>query len=293
VSGVDLPFGLPEVDYSEYSNRQLVSVPLAVLLIALLIIGGVWLTTGAPVDLGMEFTGGTEMRIQDVGGENPQQQIREGFETQPASIQPVAGSDIYIVSFGEGTDSEALETQAENAGFDVQSVDTTSASFGAEAQIQAVGGIVVAFVGMSVLVFAMFRTFVPSIAVVASAFSDIAVPLALMNVFGIQLTLGSVAALLMIIGYSVDSDILLNNHVLRRSGGFYESAYRAMETGITMTLTSIAAMVVMTIVATAFGIGLLSSIGLILVFGLTTDLLNTYMLNMSLLRWWKFEGVNR
>jgi preprotein translocase subunit SecF len=49
----------------------------------------------------------------------------------------------------------------------------------------------------------------------------------------------------------------------------------------------------MTIVATAFGIGLLSSIGLILVFGLTTDLLNTYMLNMSLLRWWKFEGVNR
>ncbi len=290
--GVDLPFGLPEVDYSEYSNRQLIAVPLAVLAVALLIIGGVWLTTGAPVDLGMEFTGGTEMRLQ-IDGENPDQQIRQAFDAEPAGIQPVAGSDIYIVSFGTEVNSERLETQAENAGFGVESIDATSPSFGSEAQTQAIGGIVVAFVGMSVLVFAMFRTFVPSIAVVASAFSDVAVPLALMNVFGIQLTLGSVAALLMIIGYSVDSDILLNNHVLRRQGGFYESAYRAMETGITMTLTSIAAMTVMTIVATAFGIGLLSSIGLILVFGLTTDLLNTYMLNMSLLRWWKFEGVNR
>jgi preprotein translocase subunit SecF len=289
---VDLPFGLPEVDYSEYSNRQLIAVPLAVLAVALLIIGGVWLTTGAPVDLGMEFTGGTEMRLQ-IDGENPDQQIRQAFDAEPAGIQPVAGSDIYIVSFGTEANSEQLERQAEQAGFGVESIDATSPSFGSEAQIQAIGGIAVAFAGMSVLVFAMFRTFVPSIAVVASAFSDVAVPLALMNVFGIPLTLGSVAALLMIIGYSVDSDILLNNHVLRRQGGFYESAYRAMETGITMTLTSIAAMTVMTIVATAFGIGLLSSIGLILVFGLATDLLNTYMLNMSLLRWWKFEGVNR
>jgi preprotein translocase subunit SecF len=292
VPGVDLPFGLPEVDYSEYSNRQLIAVPLAVLAVALLIIGGVWLTTGAPVDLGMEFTGGTEMRLQ-IDGKNPDQQIRQAFDAEPAGIQPVAGSDIYIVSFGTEANSEQLEQQAEAAGFGVESIDATSPSFGSEAQTQAIGGIVVAFAGMSVLVFAMFRTFVPSIAVVASAFSDVAVPLALMNVFGIPLTLGSVAALLMIIGYSVDSDILLNNHVLRRQGGFYESAYRAMETGITMTLTSIAAMTVMTIVATAFGIGLLSSIGLILVFGLATDLLNTYMLNMSLLRWWKFEGVNR
>ncbi|KPN30286.1 protein-export membrane protein SecF [Halolamina pelagica] len=286
---VDLPFGLPEVDYAEYSNRQLVAVPLVVLAIALLIIGGVWLTTGAPVDLGMEFTGGTEMRLQ-VDGPNAEQQIQEAFTAEPASIQPVAGSDIYLVSFGADANSEQLETQAENAGFGVESIDATSPSFGSAAQTQAIGGIVIAFAGMSVLVFAMFRTFVPSIAVVVSAFSDVVVPLALMNVLGIQLTLGSVAALLMIIGYSVDSDILLNNHVLRRQGSFYESAYRAMETGITMTVTSIAAMTVMTIVATAFGIGLLSSIGLILVFGLATDLLNTYMLNMSLLRWWKFEG---
>ena len=116
---------------------------------------------------------------------------------------------------------------------------------------------------------------------------------ALMNVFGIDLTLGAVAALLMLIGYSVDSDILLNNHILRRRGGFYESTYRAMRTGVTMTLTSLAAMIVMTIVATMLGIPLLPDIALILVFGLSADLMNTYLMNVSLLRWYKYEGVAR
>jgi preprotein translocase subunit SecF len=31
----------------------------------------------------------------------------------------------------------------------------------------------------------------------------------------------------------------------------------------------------------------------VLVFGLTADLMNTYLLNLSLLRWYKFEGVAR
>jgi preprotein translocase subunit SecF len=128
---------------------------------------------------------------------------------------------------------------------------------------------------------------------VASAFSDIVIPLALMNLFGIELSLGTVAALLMLIGYSVDSDLLLNNHVLRRRGGFYESTYRAMRTGVTMTLTSIAAMTVMTIVSFLFGIPLLPEVGIVLVFGLTADLMNTYMLNVTLLRYYKYEAIGR
>jgi preprotein translocase subunit SecF len=289
---VQLPFGLPEVDYSNYTNRQLVAVPLGVLLVALVIIGGFWAVTGTPVDPGIAFTGGTEMRVVGAGDQS-RADLEAAFDSQPTSIQSVPSDDSFIVTFDNDVSTNTVENQAQQAGFEVLSVDATSASFGESAQIQAIGGVIVSFGGMSILVFAMFRSFVPSIAVVASAFSDIVVPVALMNLLGIELTLGSVAALLMLIGYSVDSDILLNNHIIRRSGGFYESAYRAMETGITMTLTSLSAMAVMTVVAALFGIDLLTSIGLILVFGLATDLMNTYMLNMSLLRWWKFEGVGR
>ncbi len=283
-------FEVPEVDYTQYSNRQLAAVPLAVLGVALLVLLGWYLLTGAPVTPGIEFTGGTEVRFttSDSIGE-----VREEFSAiDVSSVQPVAGSDAYILTTQE-TDTARIESIANQAGYDVTQIQGRSASFGASSQSQALMGLGIAFVGMSLLVFLMFRTFVPSIAVIASAFSDLMIPLALMNIFGIQLTLGTVAALLMLIGYSVDSDILLNNHVLRRRGGFYESAYRAMRTGVTMTLTSIAAMIVMTVVATLLAIPLLPEIGLVLTFGLTADLMNTYMLNMSLLRWYKYEGVAR
>jgi len=284
---------VPEVDYTQYSNRQLVVVPLAVLAVALLVIFGWYVMTGAPANLGLEFTGGTELRV-DVDGDNPREQIEGAFSAEPQSIQEVPADGSYVVAFGEGeVQSSELESQANEAGFEILTIDQVSPSFGDDTQLLALGGVGVAFLGMSLLVFAMFRTFVPSIAVVASAFSDIMIPLAMMNLLGIDLTLGTVAALLMLIGYSVDSDILLNNSVLRRTGDFYESIHRAMRTGVTMTLTSMSAMAMMTILAYIFGIQIMTAIGLILVVGLMADLMNTYLLNVTLLRWYVHEGVKR
>jgi preprotein translocase subunit SecF len=276
------------IDYERYSDRQLAAIPLIVLLLALAVLGGWYLSTGAPVTPGIDFTGGTELQIQSQASAD---EIRSTLGAE--SISPIASApNTYLVTFQSG-ETGALVDQARGAGYEVQSVQSVSASFGGDTQRLALIGVAIAFAGMSVLTFALFRSFVPSVAIVISAFSDIVVPLALMNLFGIRLSLGTVAALLMLIGYSVDSDILLNNHVLRRSGGFYESAYRAMRTGVTMTLTSIAAMAVMAITATLFGIPLLPEIGTVLVFGLTADLMNTYMLNMSLLRWYMYEGIAR
>ncbi|MFC6717149.1 protein translocase subunit SecF [Natrialbaceae archaeon GCM10025810] len=289
-------FDVPEIEFDRYTNRQLVAVPLAVLAVALLILTGSFLLYGTPVPLGMDFTGGTELTVQTT---TPEEDIAAAFDVEPESVDRVQTEENqYIVQFsGADQDSEDLTEQAEqNLEQDgdaeiVQSQSTISESFGDEAQRTALLGIGVAFVGMSVIVFLLFRSFVPSIAIVASAFSDVVIPLGFMAIVGIPLSLGTVAALLMLIGYSVDSDILLNNHVLRRSGGFYESTYRAMRTGVTMTVTSMAAMLVMAVSAWVFGIELLTSIGLILFVGLAADLMNTYMLNVSLLRWYKFRGV--
>jgi preprotein translocase subunit SecF len=290
---------VPEVDFQRYSNRQLVAVPLAVLAVALLILAGWYVAFGSPVILGIEFTGGTEVTLVASGGPD---QIRSAYESGDAadpcpcevsSLRSVqSASDTYIATF-QSTEGEELSALADEEGMEVTATRTTSATFGEDAQTTALFGIVLAFIGMSIVVFVMFRTFIPSVAVLASAFSDLVIPIAIMNVIGVPLSLGTVAALLMLIGYSVDSDILLNNHILRRSGGFYESVHRAMRTGVTMTVTSIAAMTVMTIVAYLFGIDLLASIGLVLVFGLITDLMNTYMLNVSLLRWYKSREVGR
>lgn len=273
-------------DYTLYSNRQLAAIPIAVLAVSLLIIAGWVVMTGMPVNPGIEFTGGTEIQVVVPDGTTGDE-VLASFEEPAESVREItAVENTYVVTF-QSTDANALENQAEAAGYDVTAVQSTSPSFGADTQKLAVGGVLVAFAGMSIIVFILFRTFIPSIAVVLSAFSDIIVPLALMNLTGIKLSLGTVAALLMLIGYSVDSDILLNNHILRRRGKFYESAYRAMRTGVTMTLTSLAAVIVMAVVSFIFGIDLLTSIGIVLAFGLVTDLMNTYLMNLSLLRWYR------
>ncbi|MEE6209561.1 protein translocase subunit SecF [Salarchaeum sp. III] len=293
-------FEVPEVDFSRYSNRQLLVPPLAALLVALVVLAGAFALTGTPVPLGIEFTGGTELTVT-----SPAQQsavVSAFSQHPPESVRAIPSRpDTYVLTFQAETGQTQAALQdyirqrisASSVQMELEGLRTTSATFGANNQEFALIGMLIAFGGMSVVVFALFRSFVPSFAVVASAFSDIVIPLALMNLFGIPLSLGTVAALLMLIGYSVDSDILLTNHVLRRSGSFYESVDRAFKTGATMTVTSLVAMIVMTIVAYAFGIELLSSIGMILAFGLATDLMNTYMLNLSLLRWYKYEGVSR
>jgi preprotein translocase subunit SecF len=285
-------FEVPEVDvdHRDYSNRQLATVPLAVLAAALVVIAAWYVLTGAPVGLGIEFTGGTELIVQT---EQSPAEIRDEFSLPVESVSPVrTEANTYVVT-SQSTNLDAFERQARGAGMSIQSAARTAAAFGGSSQTTALYGVGAAFAGMVIVVFLLFRTVVPSVAVIVSAFSDIVVPVALMNLLGIKLSLGTVAALLMLIGYSVDSDILLNTHVLRRRGSFHESVERAMRTGVTMTLTSIVAMSVMAVVASLFAIDLLAAIGTVLVLGLTTDLMNTYMLNVSLLRWYRYEGVTR
>jgi len=285
-------FEVPEIDYDRYSNRQLAVVPLAVLAVALAILVGAYVLTGSPVALGIDFTGGSELTVETTMS---QSEIRNSFDSDPVSVQAVQSeSNQHVVTFGsDAGDISDLADQAEAAGMTIRGSGTTPASFGAQSQQLALIGLAIAFGGMSLLTFALFRTFVPSIAVIVSAFSDIVIPLAVLSLLQVKVSLGTVAALLMLIGYSVDSDILLNNHILRRRGGFYESTYAAMQTGVSMTVTSMAAMAVMAIMATFYGIDLMSQIGFVLFLGLAADLMNTYLLNLSLLRWYKFEGVAR
>ena len=282
-------FNVESFPFKKYSNKQLASIPLTLLLVSILILGGWYLATGSPVNPGIEFTGGTEITLISDGGTDP---IYSTFNWPIDSIRPIATqTNAYIVTFQSSTvQPEQLELASSNAGFEVLAVQSTSPSFGAESQTLALLGIMMAFIGMAIVVFLLFRKLIPSVAVVLSALGDILIPLAIMNLLGIQLSLGTVAALLMLIGYSVDSDILLTNHILKRKGNFYESTYNAMRTGLTMTFTSLSAITVMTISSFLFGVDLLTSIGVVLIFGLLVDLLNTYLLNFSLLRWY-VEGL--
>jgi preprotein translocase subunit SecF len=142
---------------------------------------------------------------------------------------------------------------------------------------------------MAIVVFVAFRMIIPPLAVIFAAFSDIVVAIACMNLIGMELSLGTVAALLMLIGYSVDSNILLTTNLLRKKGDLDLKIRNAMKTGITMTFTTLSAVFAMFIVSSSIHlfsshfapIPILVDISLVLLFGLVMDL---WLLNAGILK---------
>ncbi|UGV40595.1 protein translocase subunit SecF [Methanococcoides orientis] len=271
-------------------DKQLITIPLVVLALALLVSVVVFSSTGAPVKLGLEFEGGTMIAFETQETADVLEQAYSGY-----SLDDVRkAGDRAILQFGpmESEDQKELEKDITSKYSNVE-IKQIGALYGKELQSQALKAIGLSFIGMAIVVFLIFRTAVPSIAVVLSAVSDIAIAVGFMNLVGIELSLGTVAALLMLIGYSVDSDILLTTRVLKRRGTVNENIGRAMHTGLTMTTTTLAALVVMYLVSTfsylvtssASQVNLLSDISIVLIFGLAADIMNTWLLNTGILRW--------
>ncbi len=127
---------------------------------------------------------------------------------------------------------------------------------------------------------------IPSFAVIISAVLDIFMTLVFVNLLGIETSTAGIVAFLMLIGYSVDTDIMLTNRLLKRhEGTVNERLKRSFKTGITMTVTSLIAMTIALIMVQSFSV-VLTQIFTILVIGLGFDLINTWLTNASILKWY-------
>lgn len=169
---------------------------------------------------------------------------------------------------------------------DNSSVEFSGASLSSGFYAQLRIAMIVAFLGMSIVVFFIFRTIVPSLAVIFSAFADIIMTIMVINLLGLQVSSAGIVALLMLIGYSVDTDILLTSRLLRnKEGSVNHRLFGAFKTGMTMTLTAIASVAVALIVIYDLSSTLRQMFTIILI-GLGFDILNTWITNASILKWY-------
>jgi preprotein translocase subunit SecF len=177
--------------------------------------------------------------------------------------------------------------------FNVLSFKNVGALLGNDAVTQIIYALVFAFVFMSVTVFFIFRDFVPSIAIILSAVCNISIAVGGMSLFGIPISVASVGALLMLIGYGVDTDIILTTRLLRRTEGSIEDrATDACKTGITMSFAALASMIVLFIVVKVFipSAQVLDDISAVLIMGLLSDLMSTWLMNLGILKWHMERG---
>ena len=189
-----------------------------------------------------------------------------------------------IDSLGEFFDYELIK--GENL-----DVVSTGSSLGESFYKQLRIAIFLSFIFMAIVVFVIFRSLVPSLAVIISAFADITMTLAFVNIFGIRVSSAGIIAFLMLIGYSVDTDIMLTTRLLKRQGegNVNKRLLDAFKTGLTMTLTSILAISIALFITSSFS-EVLKQIFIILIIGLGFDILNTWITNTSILKWYMEKG---
>jgi preprotein translocase subunit SecF len=135
------------------------------------------------------------------------------------------------------------------------------------------------------LIFTYIKNSIPSFTIMLSAFSNLIFLLAIVNLLGMRLSTAGIVAFLMMIGYSVDTNLLLTTRVLKRKHSINLEIFDAFKTGITMTLTSIVAVATALIVVYNFQ-SVLNQIFIILIIGLFLDVLNTWVSNASILKWY-------
>jgi preprotein translocase subunit SecF len=127
---------------------------------------------------------------------------------------------------------------------------------------------------------------IPSFAVILSAFADIVMTLTTVNLLDMSISSAGIVAFLMLIGYSVDTDILLTTRLLKKSeGSVNERIWGAFKTGMSMVSTSIAAVAVSLIIIYNLS-DTLRQIFTILLIGLVYDIFNTWITNTSMLKWY-------
>jgi len=135
-----------------------------------------------------------------------------------------------------------------------------------------------------IVVFLIFKTFVPSAAVLIGAGADVIIALGAMGLFGIPLTLASFAALLMLVGFSLDTDVLLTMRVIKRKEGDARGrAYEAMKTGLTMSMALMLSFICLFILASLTHINTYYEISAVAIAGLVGDVFATWFLNAVIL----------
>ncbi len=274
---------IPKYDINKYDPKRMMAIPAALFGIALVIVIITFAMTGVPVTPGIDFAGGTAVTIHTDDTKEQLIAFYAGYDLK--SIDEGIGSGGYYLKFGPMSNEEMMTFNDYTiSAYPDASIDQIGANFGATLQGQAMWAILFAFIGMAVVVFIAFRRVIPAVTVVCAGIADITITSAVMNLVGIELSLATTAALLMLIGYSVDSNILLTTKVLKREGNLGEKLSGAFRTGIIMTTTTLGAIVAMFIVAFIGQVPTLYNIAAVLIIGLISDIIFTWVFNAGVLR---------
>jgi preprotein translocase subunit SecF len=279
-----------KINYEKHSAKLMI-IPIIVIILAAIFLINAKIQTGELIQKDVSLSGGITLTLY---AENQIDAIELEKELEKELSEVVVrklsefGTEkqIGVVIETSDTDEEKLKSSITSlTGVEITnentSIEVVGSSLGESFYNQMVKALIFAFLFMSIAVLVTFRKLLPSFAVVIVAIGDIAITTAILNIIGMKISSAGIAALLLLIGYSIDTDVLLTTRILKRTEGtIFDGVFSSIKTGLTMTTTTIAAVLVAYLVSSSL---VLKQMFLIILIGLVVDIILTYLLNAPML----------
>lgn len=281
-------------EFFRNNYKKLFLVPILLAVISLTIIGLHMSRTGTPVDYDIDFEGGTTATLtytgdMDIGLVENRLSADLGFPVAVKRLSDYTGTTTAVTfSVDKEADVDALKgaiAQAMGIQFDSEdySVKTVGPSMGTAFLNQALGAVAIGFILIALVLLYTFK--VPEIAAgaVLCGFFNIIAAVAFMNVAGLKLNVGTLAAILMFLAGSVDENILIITRVLEYRKHAVHNALSAIGTGVMLIATSFVAYLVLFFFT---NVQLFQDFAAVLIAGTVADALNTWFQNIALVLWY-------
>ncbi len=202
---------------------------------------------------GVEFTGGTEVQVNFPQGPEVKF-IRDSLETQGYQAEAVqqfglASDHEYLISFSPKVVSfdqiqdfkeklnEVITTTPEFADAQIQRIDYIGPKIGKELVQKAILSILLACVG--ILIYLVFRfEFGFAVGAVIALFHDTIITVGAISLMDKEFTLAIVAALLTVIGYSVNDTIVIFDRIRENMAKSLQKSFpNIVNEGVSQTLS--------------------------------------------------------
>ena len=275
--------------------KRLLIIPLVLLILSLSILGYNYVKTGEIIKKDVSLQGGISLTIsseQIFQIDSIKNQLQKEFPKSDVSIRELTdfsnGKNLGIaidMSNVKATDVNDKLSSILNMKFNDSnySVEEIGSSLGESFLKEMIFAIIFSILFMAITVLITFRKIIPSVAVISSIVLELIVTIAVLSLMNHKLSPAGIAALLMVMGYSIDTDILLTTRVLKRdTGTLFQRIKSATKTGVTMTSTTLAVSVLMMLTPSA----VLKEIFTIIFIALVVDLISTWVMNAALLVWY-------
>lgn len=285
--------------FYEKNEKKLIIIPILMIVLSLFIVGSKYANTGDIFEKDATLSGGITATVYTTTELSLVEKAIKESTTKDFIARRLSefGTDKQkgIVIESSGITKEELEKVLKeklkiNLTQDTYSIEQTGASLGESFYRQMLIALLFAFILMSVVVIIIFKSAVPSGAVILSAFADMICTIAVIDLIGLRISTAGISAILLLIGYSVDTDVLLTTKMYKRKeGNLIDRVFSAMATGLTMTAAGLAALLIGYFATSSF---VIKEMFLVLIIGLLIDVIMTYLLNARIMFWYtkKKEG---